>query len=89
LWSVTAIWIWVSSATIAQRPAGVAYETGIAQARSEGGRHGRPKTAALRLNQIRKLKRQGLNHSQIARTLHIGRTSVRRLLTPGPELQGS
>jgi len=57
---------------------------GIAQARSEGGRHGRPKTAALRVDQIRGLKRQGLNHSQIARQLNIGRTSVRRLLAPGP-----
>jgi len=57
-------------------------KAGIAQARSKGGRHGRPKTAALRLDQIRKLKRQGLSHSEIARRLSIGRTSVRRLLKP-------
>ena len=59
-------------------------KAGIAQARSQGGRHGRPKTAALQLDQIKELRIQGLNHSQIARKLNIGRTSVRRLLAPGP-----
>ena len=55
-------------------------KAGIAQARSKGGKHGRPKTAALRVDQIKKMKRQGLSHSEIARQLKIGRTSVRRLL---------
>lgn len=55
-------------------------KAGIAHARSKGVIHGRPKSAALHVREIRKLKSKGLSHSAIARELHIGRTSVRRLL---------
>jgi putative DNA-invertase from lambdoid prophage Rac len=58
-------------------------KAGLAHARSQGRFGGRPKTAALMTNEIRKLKRQGLNHSAIARQLKIGRTSVRRELEKG------
>jgi putative DNA-invertase from lambdoid prophage Rac len=53
---------------------------GLAHARQNGKRLGRPATAALHANQIRKLCRAGLSKSEIARRLHIGRTSVRRIL---------
>jgi hypothetical protein len=53
---------------------------GIAQARKEGRRHGRPPTAALKGDEIRRLKAERLSHSEIARRLGIGRTSVRRVL---------
>jgi DNA invertase Pin-like site-specific DNA recombinase len=46
----------------------------------EGKRLGRPATAALHAGQVRKLRRSGLSKSAIARRLHIGRTSVRRIL---------
>src|SRR3974390_1777586 len=51
---------------------------GIAQARREGRPHGRPRTAALKAGEVRRLKAERLNHSEIARRLGIGRTSVRR-----------
>jgi DNA invertase Pin-like site-specific DNA recombinase len=54
---------------------------GLAHARLNGKRLGRPATAALHANQIRKLRRSGLSKSEIARRLNIGRTSVRRILT--------
>jgi putative DNA-invertase from lambdoid prophage Rac len=54
---------------------------GLAQARQNGQRLGRPVTAALHADQIRKLYRAGLSKAEIARRLAIGRTSVRRLLT--------
>lgn len=57
---------------------------GIANARANGKAHGRPKTAGLRVNEIRKLKSSGLNNSQIARKLHISRGSVISLLRPVP-----
>jgi putative DNA-invertase from lambdoid prophage Rac len=53
---------------------------GLAHARESGKRLGRPQTAALLSGQIRKLYRAGLSKSEIARGLHIGRTSVRRIL---------
>jgi putative DNA-invertase from lambdoid prophage Rac len=53
---------------------------GIAQARDRGKPHGRPKTAALRSDEIRKLFANGLSKSEIARKLGIGRTSVIRIL---------
>jgi DNA invertase Pin-like site-specific DNA recombinase len=56
-------------------------KAGIAQASKEGQLHGRPKTASLKKGEILGLKRQGLSHSEIARRLKIGRTSVRRILT--------
>ena len=56
---------------------------GIAQARKEGRPHGRPRTAALRIDEIKRMKLEGLSHSEIARRLGIGRTTVRRILTEG------
>jgi DNA invertase Pin-like site-specific DNA recombinase len=56
-------------------------KAGIAHARSQGRVLGRPKTASLKTREIKKLKVQGKNHSEIARTLNIGRASVRRALS--------
>src|SRR3954465_15370351 len=56
---------------------------GLAQARLNGRRLGRPMTAGLQAAEIRKLHRFGLSKSEIARRLQIGRTSVRRILAPG------
>jgi putative DNA-invertase from lambdoid prophage Rac len=53
---------------------------GLAHARENGQRLGRPLTAALQAGQVRKLRRSGLSKSEIARRLNIGRTSVRRIL---------
>jgi DNA invertase Pin-like site-specific DNA recombinase len=53
---------------------------GLAQARENGKRPGRPATAALPAAEIRKLHRVGVSKSEIARRLRIGRTSVRRIL---------
>lgn len=55
-------------------------KAGIAHARSTGKSHGRPATASLRADEIRKLKKKGLNNSEIARKLKIGRASVIRSL---------
>ena len=54
---------------------------GLAHARANGKRLGRPLTAALQSDQVHKLRRSGLSKSQIARQLNIGRTSVRRILS--------
>jgi len=56
---------------------------GIAQARREGRPHGRPRTASLKAADVRRLKRERVSHSEIARRLGIGRTSVRRILAAG------
>ena len=53
---------------------------GLAHARLNGKRLGRPPSVAHKAIETRKLYRQGLSKSQIARSLEIGRTSVRRLL---------
>ena len=53
---------------------------GLAQARQNGKRLGRPVTAALHADQVRKLHRAGISKAAIARRLQIGRTSVRRIL---------
>lgn len=53
---------------------------GIAQARKEGRPHGRPRTAALKRDEVHRLKAEHASHSEIARRLRIGRTSVRRIL---------
>jgi DNA invertase Pin-like site-specific DNA recombinase len=53
---------------------------GLAHARQNGKRLGRPPTATLQANQVRKLFRAGVSKAEIARRLHIGRTSVRRIL---------
>ena len=54
---------------------------GLAHARQNGKRLGRPFTASLHANQVRKLFREGASKSAIARRLNIGRTSVRRILS--------
>jgi putative DNA-invertase from lambdoid prophage Rac len=53
---------------------------GLAHARQNGMRLGRPLTAGLHADQVRKLHRSGLSKSEISRRLNIGRTSVRRIL---------
>jgi putative DNA-invertase from lambdoid prophage Rac len=53
---------------------------GLAHARQNGKRLGRPPTAALPTRQVRKLHRAGVSKAEIARRLQIGRTSVRRIL---------
>lgn len=53
---------------------------GLAHARQNGIRLGRPPTAALNTKQVRKLFRGGISKAAIARQLQIGRTSVRRIL---------
>ncbi len=53
---------------------------GLAQARQNGKRLGRPITAGLQTTEIRKLYRAGVAKSEISRRLQIGRTSVRRIL---------
>ena len=54
---------------------------GLDHARQKGKRLGRPPSAANKTIEARKLHRQGISKSEIARKLEIGRTSVRRLLT--------
>jgi putative DNA-invertase from lambdoid prophage Rac len=54
---------------------------GLAEARLNGTRLGRPATAAYKASEVRKLHRAGISKSEIARRLDIGRTSVRRILT--------
>ncbi len=56
---------------------------GLAHARANGKRLGRPATVAIHVAEIRKLDRAGISKSEIARRLQIGRTSVRRVLS-GP-----
>ncbi len=53
---------------------------GLAHARQNGQRLGRPLTAALHADQVRKLYRTGVTKAEIARRLQMGRTSVRRIL---------
>jgi putative DNA-invertase from lambdoid prophage Rac len=53
---------------------------GLAHARENGKRLGRPATAAVHVAEIRKLHRAGVSKSEIARRVRIGRTSVRRIL---------
>jgi putative DNA-invertase from lambdoid prophage Rac len=54
---------------------------GLAHARQNGKRLGRPPSAAHKAAQVRKLNRDGLSKSEIARRIKIGRTSVRRILS--------
>ena len=58
-------------------------KAGIAQARKDGRPHGRPRTAWLKCDEVNRLKVDGVSHSEIARRLGIGRTSVRRILAVG------
>ena len=53
---------------------------GLAHARQQGKRLGRPPSVVHNTPEARNLFRQGLSKSEIARRLKIGRTSVRRLL---------
>jgi len=57
---------------------------GLAHARQNGKQLGRPATAAMHADQVRKLRRSGLTKSEISRRLQIGRTSVRRILAAPP-----
>ena len=53
---------------------------GLAHARQNGKKLGRPITSELHTDQVRKLYRAGISKAEIARRLEIGRTSVRRIL---------
>jgi DNA invertase Pin-like site-specific DNA recombinase len=53
---------------------------GLAHARQNGKRLGRPMTTGLQAAEIRKLHRAGVAKAEIARRLQVGRTSVRRIL---------
>ena len=55
-------------------------KAGIAHARAHGKPHGRPATVKKYNEEVRRLFSEGLSQSEIARTLGIGRTSVRRML---------
>jgi putative DNA-invertase from lambdoid prophage Rac len=57
---------------------------GLAHARQNGQRLGRPITAGLQAAEIRRLRRIGVAKAEIARRLHVGRTSVRRILAEAP-----
>jgi len=61
---------------------------GLAHARLNGKKLGRPMTAGLQAYKIRKLHQAGITKSEIARQLHIGRTSVRRIIAGGTEGNG-
>lgn len=53
----------------------------VAHARAEGTVLGRPKSAAKKVAEVRRLfRKEGLSKPEIARHLGMGRTSVRRLL---------
>jgi DNA invertase Pin-like site-specific DNA recombinase len=56
---------------------------GLAHARQNGKRLGRPPTAASNAKHVRRLFRAGISKAAIARKLRIGRTSVRRILSKG------
>jgi len=55
-------------------------KAGLAHARQNGKKLGRPATAAVHAAEVRKLHRAGVTKSEIARRVQIGRTSVRRIL---------
>ena len=56
-------------------------KAGIAHARAQGRPHGRPVTIQSLIPKIRELAADGVSKRQIAATLGISRTSVRRLRT--------
>lgn len=62
-------------------------KAGIAEAREQGRPHGRPRTASLLKEQVEEMFEAGMSKSEIARRLSIGRTSVRRMLTPESEIR--
>jgi DNA invertase Pin-like site-specific DNA recombinase len=53
---------------------------GIANAQSKGVEFGRPATAKAKAEEVKKLKLEGKNNSEISRIVGIGRTSVKRIL---------
>jgi len=53
---------------------------GLAHSRQNGKRLGRPATATVHANEVRKLCQSGLSKSEVAHRLNIGRTSMRRSL---------
>ena len=55
-------------------------KAGIAHSRTKGIVNGRPATARSKQAEVLKLKAGGMNHSQIAKKLKIGRTSVIRFI---------
>lgn len=55
-------------------------KAGIAQARAEGKKHGRPQTASTKAAEVKRLHKKGWNKSQIARELEISRGSVINML---------
>ena len=55
-------------------------KAGLAHARQNGKKLGRPATVAVYAAEVRKLHRAGISKSEIARRVQIGRTSVRRIL---------
>ena len=55
-------------------------KAGIAQVRKEGRPHGRPQTIARHAAEVKTLFQQGVSKREIAKTLGISRTSVRRFL---------
>jgi putative DNA-invertase from lambdoid prophage Rac len=57
-------------------------KAGIAQARKEGKPHGRPKTAAKLVPEMKKLRKEGVSKREIGKRLGVSRTSVIRLLRP-------
>lgn len=63
-------------------------KAGIAQARKEGRPHGRPPTVQRWNEEILALHKDGVNASEIARRLKLGRTSVRRVLGQPPVSEG-
>lgn len=54
--------------------------TGLAHARHNGKKLGRPQTAALQTDRARTRYRAGVRKTEIARRVRIGRTSIRRIL---------
>ncbi|MGO9467000.1 MAG: hypothetical protein ACLQIB_06620 [Isosphaeraceae bacterium] len=61
-----------------------ARQGGIAEANPEGQpQHGRRRTASLKADEVRRLKAEQVSHSEFARRLGIGRTSVRHILAVG------
>ena len=58
---------------------------GLAHARQNGKRLGRPATAARHAGEIRNLYQAGVSKAEIARRLGVGRTSVRRILGDSSE----
>ncbi len=56
-------------------------KAGIAEARSKGRAHGRPKTASNKKEEVIRLFNQGMSKSEISRRIKIGRSSVIRILS--------